>query len=128
MTNTDSTIYDDIVACLGAPTQYPFNLKHFIGPNGGRINVLGLRYKGVIASGTVLRRLVEEHSGRTYKHWEFMSHMLDWCQEYTDTQEPLRFSKDGEIHRGVLTAKNIGTQFCIPPELDINIETLKETG
>jgi len=125
-----TTVKQDIEACFGDPTDYVFDVTKFLGRNRGLINVLGLRYQGLIAAGRVLRIEVEKQSSKTYRNWDFMHAMAMWCAEYTDSKGTELFvNKRVSIRDGVIKPlSDSATYFCIPPELDINIKMLKETG
>jgi len=107
-----------ILEYLGGPTDREFNSDDYLGRYGGLINIVGLRHKGLVVSGTRLYNIVNElHDGQLNK-WEFLHELAKWSAKYTGTQRHSKALGKKQVHKiekGVLHVAP-AKYFCVPSE------------
>jgi len=107
MTEAKQVLYE----YLGSPDEYTFRPEDYMGPYGGVINALGLKYRGLIISGREMYNRVTEYSGRKVDRVEFMQALKEWAMEYIGSevyQIGKRFIEQGRLRHGC------SRYFCIP--------------
>lgn len=111
---TEMTPYEAIEAYLGRPQDSVFNIEDYTGPYGGLINIVGLRHKGLVVSGTTLYNVIQEAYDVTLDRWTFMHELSNWCAAYTNTSRQSLAIGANFIIQGAIQVGN-SRYFCVPP-------------